>query len=304
MPGVLVVGSLNVDLTVAAPRIPAPGETVLGGELQVSPGGKGANQALAAARAGAATALVGAVGQDAFAAQALHLLQAAGVNLSAVRAVPGATGVALITVASGGENAITVASGANAGLEAAHLPSDLGPYSHLLLQQELPPAVTLAAAQRARAAGLRVLLNAAPSRDTAPELLAATHHLIVNEHELSALAGGEGEVSVQARALLARGPEAVTVTLGAQGSVTVTAGTTHILPVHPVAVTDTTGAGDTFCGVLAARLQTGDPLPHALHWAGVAAALACTRRGAQAAMPLWPEVEAAGAATRPTAPMP
>ncbi|PTA67793.1 ribokinase [Deinococcus arcticus] len=302
--GVLVVGSLNVDLTVAAPRIPAPGETVLGSELHVSPGGKGANQALAAARAGAAVALVGAVGQDTFAPQALQLLRAAGVKLDSVRAASGPTGVALITVAAGGENAITVAGGANAGVTPGDLPADLGPHTHLLLQQELPPAVTLAAAQRARAAGRQVLLNAAPSRDTAPELLACTHHLIVNEHELAALAGagagGGAEVAGQARALLARGPEAVTVTLGARGSVTVTARATHALPAHPVTVADTTGAGDTFCGVLAARLSRGDSLSQALHWAGVAAALTCTRRGAQAAMPLWAEVQAAGAATRPT----
>ncbi len=289
---VLVVGSVNADLTVRTPRIPAPGETVLGGDAVTSPGGKGANQAVAAARAGAAVALTGAVGQDAFRDVALRGLHAAGVNLNGLHTLDAPTGLALITVSAQGENAITVASGANAHVTAAHLPGDLSGVTHLLLQQELPPEVTLDAARQARAAGAEVLLNAAPTRPLPAELLSCVTHLIVNEHELAALRPEGGTLERQAASVQARGPQAVTVTLGAQGSLTVTAQGTHRLTAHPVQATDTTGAGDTFCGVLAARLAAGDPLTAALRAAGIAAALSCTRPGAQDAMPDWAEVQA------------
>ncbi|MFC4427478.1 ribokinase [Deinococcus navajonensis] len=292
---VLVVGSVNVDITVRASAIPAPGETVLGPAAQLSPGGKGANQAVASALAGAPTSLWGAVGADAFQDTALRGLRRAGVALDGLHRLPEATGLALITVDPGGENAITVASGANAALTAGHLLPMVGPGasgrpSHLLLQQELPEAVTLAAAQLARAGGLRVVLNAAPARAHVA-LLALVHHLVLNEHELEALAG-PGDCATQARRLLAHGPEAVTVTLGAHGHLTVTAGRTLSLPALTVSVVDTTGAGDTFCGVMTARLARGEPLEQALKAAGVAAALTCTRPGAQDAMPDWAEVQA------------
>lgn len=290
---VLVVGSINADLTVRTARIPGPGETVLGGDTRTSPGGKGANGAVAAALAGASVALVGAVGNDSFRDVALSGLTRAGVDLGGLLTLDAPTGLALITVSDAGENAITVASGANARLRPEHLPADFSGVTHLLMQQELPPEITLEAARRASAAGLSVLLNAAPTRATAPELLRLTAHLLVNEHELAALAG-EGEPEASARALLSRGPGAVTVTLGAAGSLTVTARETHRLPAHPVEAVDTTGAGDTFCGVLTARLAHGDALADALRWAGIAAALACTRPGAQDAMPSWAEVLRAG----------
>ncbi len=286
---VLVVGSVNADLTVRATRIPGPGETVLGGDTRTSPGGKGANGAVAAALAGASVSLVGAVGKDAFQDVALSGLKRVGVDLSDLLTLDAPTGLALITVSDAGENAITVASGANVRLTPQHLPESFGGFTHLLMQQELPPEITLEAAKRASAAGLAVLLNAAPTRDTDPELLRLTDHLLVNEHELAALAG-EGEPEASARALLERGPRAVTVTLGGEGSLTVTPGEAHRLPAHPVNAVDTTGAGDTFCGVLTARLSHGDTLESALRWAGVAAALACTRPGAQDAMPTWEEV--------------
>lgn len=286
---VLVVGSINADVTVRASRIPGPGETVLGNEARTSPGGKGANGAVAAALVGARVSMVGAVGNDAFQDVALSGLRRAGVDLGGLRTLDAPTGLALITVSNAGENAITVASGANARLTPAHLPADFAGLTHLLLQQELPPEITLEAARRASAAGLTVLLNAAPTRDTAPELLSLTGHLLVNEHELAALAG-EGDFEARARALLQCGPQAVTVTLGGAGSLTVTAQETHRLPAHPVDALDTTGAGDTFCGVLTARLSHGDRLEAALRWAGIAAALACTRPGAQDAMPTWAEV--------------
>ncbi|GGK94277.1 ribokinase [Deinococcus radiotolerans] len=288
---VLVVGSVNADLTVRTARIPRPGETVLGGDAVTSPGGKGANQAVAAARAGATVRLIGAVGQDAFRDVALRGLHAAGVDLSGLRTLEAPTGLALITVSASGENAITVASGANAHVTPAHLPPDLSGVTHLLLQQELPPEVTLHAARQARAAGVPVLLNAAPTRPLPGELLEQVTHLIVNEHELTALHPEGGTLERQAASILPRGPQAVTVTLGAQGSLTVTPRGTHRLAAHPVQATDTTGAGDTFCGVLAARLAAGDDLPGALRAAGIAGALACTRPGAQDAMPTWAEVD-------------
>lgn len=292
---ILVIGSVNADLTVQAVRIPAPGETVLGGDARVSPGGKGANQAVAAALAGAQVTLCGAVGarSDPFRLPALSGLTRAGVELSLLHTLDAPTGLALITVAASGENAITVASGANARFGPEHLPTDWGGFTHLQLQQELSPAATQEAARRAHAAGLTVILNAAPARTADPELLAHTHHLIVNEHELAALVGRAveaDELEFAAHSLLGLGPEAVTVTLGAQGSLTLTADATYRLAAHPVQVSDTTGAGDTFCGVLAARLCGGDALPDALHWAGLAAGLACTCPGAQDSMPSWAEV--------------
>ncbi|UQN05703.1 ribokinase [Deinococcus sp. QL22] len=292
---ILVIGSVNADLTVQAARIPAPGETVLGGDARVSAGGKGANQAVAAALAGAHVALCGAVGSqsDPFRLPALAGLKRADVELSLLHTLDAPTGLALITVAAGGENAITVASGANARFGPEHLPADWSGLTHLLLQQELAPAVTREAARRAHAAGLTVILNAAPAREMDAALLAHTHHLIVNEHELAALVGrtvDQDELAVAAQSLLKLGPGAVTVTLGAQGSLTVTPDMVYRLPAHSVQVIDTTGAGDTFCGVLAARLSGGDPLPQALHWAGLAAGLACTRPGAQDSMPSWAEV--------------
>lgn len=290
---VLVVGSVNADITVRAARIPAPGETVLGEDARVSPGGKGANQAVAAALAGASVALCGAVGRDAFREAALSGLTRAGVDLTWLHELDAPTGLALITVAAGGENAITVASGANACVTPAQLPADLTGFTHLLLQGELPVAVTREAARRAHTAGLTVLHNAAPARDPDPDLLAHTHHLIVNEHELAAFGGRREDVEAQARALLPRGPQAVTVTLGVRGSLTVTAETTYRLPAFPVTPVDTTGAGDTFCGVLTAWLAQGHALQGALHAAGVAAALACTRPGAQDAMPSRAELAAA-----------
>jgi ribokinase len=292
---ILVVGSVNADLTVQAAHIPAPGETVLGGDARVSPGGKGANQAVAAALAGAHVTLCGAVGGDSdpFRLPALSGLTRAGVELSPLHTFDAPTGLALITVAASGENAITVASGANARFGPEHLPIGWSGFTHLLLQQELSPAVTREAARRAHAAGLTVMLNAAPARTADPALLAHTHYLIVNEHELAALIGQNLDptaLELAAHSLLGLGPEAVTVTLGAQGSLTVTAEAIYHLAAHPVHVLDTTGAGDTFCGVLAARLCGRDALPDALHWAGVAAGLACTRPGAQDSMPGWADV--------------
>lgn len=291
---VLVVGSANTDILVRVRRAPQPGETVLGSDAEVQAGGKGANQAVAAARAGAAVAFCGAVGRDTFAPVPREALLSAGANLQHLRELSVPSGVALITISDDGENSITVASGANARLMPEDLPADFSSFTHLLMQQEIPPETVLAAAVRAKRAGLNVLLNAAPSRELSADLWPLLDILIVNEHELSQLAGTpEGQEEAAARSLLGRGVGAVVVTLGGRGSLAITAQGVLKQAAHTVEVVDTTGAGDTFCGVLAAWLCGGAELLEALRVAGVAGALACTKLGAQAAMPTRPEIEAA-----------
>jgi ribokinase len=287
---ILVAGSANLDFVVRVPHIAAPGETVLGGDTTLAPGGKGANQAVAAARAGGQVAFLGALGGDAFAGPLLDSLRDAGVDLQFVRRVDAPTGAAYISVARGGENAITVSPGANAGLRPEHLP-DLTPFSHLLLQLETPPETVAAFARAGRAAGLSVVLNAAPARPLDPGLLADVDLLVVNEGELRVVAGGEGDSETLADRVRARGPGTVVVTLGARGCLARSAGGTLQLPAFPVEVVDTTGAGDTFVGVLAAWLARGVSLPGALRAATVGAALACTQPGAQPGMPTRAAIE-------------
>ena len=292
--GILVIGSINTDILVRVRRAARPGETVLGQDAQLSPGGKGANQAVAAARAGASVSFCGALGCDAFATMPRQALAAAGVDLGYLRELDAPSGLALITVSGEGENSITVASGANARFAPEHLPADFGGVTHLLMQQEIPPATVLAAAHRARHSGAQVLLNAAPAREISAELWPLLDMLIVNEHELAQLTGTpESQPQRSARSLLANGVGAVIVTLGARGSLAITAQGMLEQPAHKVKVIDTTGAGDTFCGVLAAWLSSGAAQAEALRAANVAGALACTRLGAQAAMPTEAEIEAA-----------
>ncbi len=285
----LVAGSANLDFVVRVPHIPAPGETVLGGGLQTFPGGKGANQAMACARAGGAeTQMLLALGADAHAAPIEASLRDAGVALYIVRAAGAATGTAFIGLAQNGENAIIVASGANATLAAADLPPLAG-ISHLLLQLETPLAVVAAYAQRARAAGTTVVLNAAPAQPLPAALLRDVDVLIVNEGELAAITGRTGRVTD----LLAdiKVPTCI-VTLGARGCCARSRGEVLHQPAFAVEVVDTTAAGDTFCGALVAALSLGEPLPAALRRASAAAALACTRMGAQTSIPHRAEVDA------------
>ncbi|WP_293909407.1 ribokinase [Deinococcus sp.] len=289
---VRIVGSVNTDILVRVVRPPAPGETVLGGDAQVLPGGKGANQAVAAARAGASVQFCGALGRDSFASVARTALTGAGVDLTHLRELDSPSGVALITVSEGGENSITVASGANRHYSPADLSADWTGVTHLLTQQEISPEVVLAAAQRAKQVGAQVILNAAPGRELAADLWPLIDVLIVNEHELAQLSGS-GDEEENARSLLQRGLSTVIVTLGSRGSLAVTSTGTLRQPAHPVQVVDTTGAGDTFCGVLVAWLAGGAELPEALRAAGMAGALACTKLGAQAAMPTRSEIEGA-----------
>ncbi|MEO6581509.1 MAG: ribokinase [Sphingomicrobium sp.] len=287
---VLVAGSANADFVVRAPHIPAPGETVLGDDLAIVPGGKGANQAVAAARAGgAATAMLLALGDDPTAGLLERSLADAGVKLHVVRSER-PTGAALITVSYDAENAITVAPGANASLAPADLP-DLAGVDGLVLQLETPLHTVIAYARAARAAGVRVILNAAPARPLPADLLASIDVLVVNEDELAAIAERDGSIIDRLDRFRLDVP-CVVVTLGGRGACALCDGQLHLQPPFEVTPVDTTAAGDTFCGVFAASLCDGAALPEALRTACAAAALATTRAGAQSSIPSRAEVEA------------
>ncbi|HST44409.1 MAG TPA: ribokinase [Luteimonas sp.] len=286
---VLVAGSANLDFVVRAAHVPAPGETILGRELATFPGGKGANQAVACARAGgAATRMLLALGDDASAAPIEASLREAGVDLHLVRAQGVSTGSAFICIADDGENAITVAPGANATLRADQLPTLAG-VRYLLMQLETPLDAVAAWARAARDAGIGVVLNAAPAQPLPAALLATVDLLVVNEGELGMLTGIRGDLAAALAAL----PDAdVVVTLGALGACARVGGTLHLQPGFAVDVVDTTAAGDTFCGVLVAALAQDTPVPAALRQACAASALACTQLGAQASIPDTAAVDA------------
>lgn len=288
---IFVAGSANLDFVVRAPHIPAPGETVLGWDFKTFPGGKGANQAVACARAGAATThMLLALGEDTFAVPLEASLNEAGVHMHIVRDKEHATGTAFICVSDDAENAITVAPGANLSLHETHLPPLTG-FSHLLLQLEIPLVSVTAYAARARAQGVKVALNAAPAQALSPELLAMVDVLIVNEGELSQVANCDGSI---AQCLARLDVPCVVVTLGHRGCCVRLAGEFIFQPAFDVTPIDTTGAGDTFCGTLVAALSheadLQQALPNALRLASAAGALACTRLGAQSSIPSQAEV--------------
>lgn len=292
----LVFGSINLDLCFRCERLPQAGETVLSSGLQVSPGGKGANQAHAARRYGVPTQLVGAVGDDAFAEPALQGLRDSGVELGAIQRLPGATGLASIGVDAQGENQILVAPGVNLALR-HEVVSDalLHRCRALLLQMETDAVQNLVLLERARAHGVSTLLNNAPAQDLSPRLLQALDVLIVNAHELQRSAAScgitHGGPPDWLAALADRHGLTVLLTLGAQGVAARADGHTLQLPALAVPVQDTTGAGDTFAGVFAAARCEGRDLQDALSRAVVAAALACTRPGAQCAQPTRQQIE-------------
>ncbi len=291
---ILVFGSINVDLVVPVPHLPGPGETVLGGDYALLPGGKGANQAMAACRAGAETALAGAVGIDAFTAVALEPLRRAGVDTRLVRHVIQPTGCAAIMVSDGGENIIAVASGANAEVRADQVPDELlGPGTILLAQMEVPTAETAVVIRRVRARGGSSLLNFAPARPIEPGLLDDIDLIVANEGEAAAL--GPDPASLARRLRLG-----LVVTRGAGGATAHLAnGAVLAVPALPIVPVDTTGAGDTFVGVLAAALDLGMPLAVALRRASAAAGLACLAHGAQTAMPDAAAIDRAAARLPP-----
>jgi ribokinase len=277
---ILVFGSVNIDVVVPVPLLPRPGETVLGGDYALLPGGKGANQALAARRAGSAVAMAGAVGTDAFAALALANLNRDGIDLALVERVERPTGCALIMVGADGENLIAVASGANLAASAATVPDDrLGPGTILLCQMEVRAAENAALIRRARTTGARIILNLAPAAPIGPAAFEAIDILIANRGEAATLGNDPAAVARRLR-------QALVATDGARGSTAFLADGGRIdVPALAIAPVDTTGAGDTFVGVLAASLDRGLGLAAALRQASAAAGLACLARGAQTAMP-------------------
>ncbi len=297
-----VFGSINLDIAIRVARLPQAGETQLGGAARMSPGGKGANQAHAARRFGVPVQLIGAVGDDAFAAPALAGLRASGVDVSGVRTLAGveglATGLACIAVTPEGENSIVVAPGANAGVRADFVTdAHLDRTGLLLLQMEVPFAQSLLLAARARARGCTVMLNAAPMVD-AQVPPGAVDLLVLNEVELDQLCAARavtGAAPVQRALQLAAllGVD-VALTLGRKGALTAGRdGRCLAQPAVKVDVVDTTGAGDTFAGVFGAALVAGLPEPVALRAAVVAASLACRHAGAQAAQPGRQQIDAA-----------
>ncbi len=286
---ILVAGSANLDFVVRAAHVPAAGETVLGHTLRTYPGGKGANQAVASARAGgASTHMLLALGQDAYALPLEASLCDAGVQLHIVRVPELATGTAFVCVADNADNAITVAPGANQALAAQHFPA-IGAVSHLLMQLETPLQTVAAYARMARAQATRVVLNAAPAQALDAQLLALVDLLIVNQSELTSMAGGPPGSSI-AEQLDRVAVPAVVVTLGPRGCCARIGCEYLVQSAFAVSAVDTTGAGDTFCGVLVAALDQGSDMAHALRRASAAAALACTRAGAQTGVPERQEV--------------
>lgn len=289
---VLVFGSANADLVFPVPELPAPGVTVLGEGVRSFPGGKGANQAVAAARDGAKVAFAGCVGRDAFAEVATAALREAGADLSRLSVVDQPTGCAAICVDPAGRNQIAVAPGANLAARAAQVEdAALSPGTVVLLQMEVPPEEVAALIGRAKARGARVVLNLAPPADLPVAALRALDLLVVNEHEAEVLGARLG-CAPEAIGLRGALGIAVAVTRGEAGAEAVTAEGTLAAPAFPVTPVDTTGAGDCWCGVLCAGLDRGLDLASAMRRAAAAAAIACTRPGAAASMPRAAETEA------------
>lgn len=297
---IVVFGSINIDLVTPVERLPGPGETVLGPGYALHPGGKGANQALAARRAGADVVLIGATGRDSFGDAALTLLAADGVDLSHVARVDLPTGAAFIATDREGANQIIVAAGANAAvLPDALRQIQLAAGDILLLQREVPEEACLEAALAMKRAGGRVILNLAPAEAPSAALLDQLDMLIVNEHEAMVLAQALGwpdrDPDAIARRLDGERRIATVATLGAAGVVAWIGGTRHRLAAPQVAVIDTVAAGDSFTGAFAAALAAGSDMPAALRNGLAAGSLACTRRGAQPSIPYTTEVTALAA---------
>ncbi|MGW1767757.1 ribokinase [Streptomyces sp. NPDC002073] len=298
-PRIAVLGSANMDLVAYVAKAPRRGETVTGREFRTIPGGKGANQALAAARSGGAVTMIGAVGADESGVRLRAVLAGAGVDTAGLRTVEGASGTAHITVDDEGGNAIVVVPGANGTVTALEAGDEerIAGAGALLLQLELPPAGVLAGARAARAHGVRTVLTPAPAQPLAAELLAATDLLVPNEHEAAALTGLTDPLQAAA-ALLHDVPEVV-ITLGAAGCLYAARGADpYTVPGLRVRAVDTTAAGDTFVGALAVALGEGRPMRDALGWASAAAALSVQRPGASASMPERAEIDALAAEHR------
>jgi ribokinase len=316
MPIIAVVGSIITDLAVLTPRLPARGENILARRLQIGPGGKGANAAVAAARLGARSILVGRVGDDPFGHQELAALRAEGVDTSAVGVDPEAqTGAAVIMVDDEGENTILVIIGANDQLTAEQVEAGLAPHwgrlDALLVNFEVPPAAIAAAVNGAHARGVPTIVDAGPPRQFGPEIWGRATVISPNALEAAMLVGqthrgqthrgqthrgrpveDTATAEAAARELLAGGPQAVVLKRGAAGALLVTREGAQHVPSFRVKVVDTTGAGDAFSAALVVAMAEGKPLPEAVRFANAAGALAVTRVGTLRAMPTRAEVDA------------
>ncbi len=294
---ITVVGSANMDLVARVPALPGPGQTVLGTSLTRSPGGKGANQAVAAARAGCEVFFIGRVGSDSHGQELLESLRQAGVNTSRTaldRSIP--SGTALIAVDDAGENSIVVVPGANGHVSAADVDGSrdvISASSVIVLQLEIPLETVAHAARLGREEGTLVLLNPAPAQPLEPSLTHLVDVLVANESEVAALSGmgSPFDPASAARMLVDSGTGAVIVTLGSQGAVLVTADEEIDVPAFAVDAVDTTGAGDAFVGNLARALDQKQPLESAVRFASAAAALSVQHQGAQPSMPSLQETE-------------
>jgi len=307
MPDILVIGSLNADLVVRAPHFPQPGETISGEDLQVIPGGKGANQAVAAARLGSKVSMLGRVGKDSFGDFLLDNLKSNKVASQLIQRDDASTGTAIIVVDSNGQNSIVLSPGANGKVTSGdvnHAPFPGG--GLLLLQLEIPTLTVLSAAQRAKENNVRVILNPAPAKELPDELIALTDFIIPNESELSLLTNQTVNDNLSAEKaahiLLRRGAKHVIVTLGSKGALIVDENASRHVDTYKVDVVDTTAAGDAFIGGFAAQLLGSDSLlsnvqeqalvlQKAVRYGCACGALATTQFGAQPSLPTKEEVE-------------
>ncbi|MDG4767347.1 ribokinase [Solwaraspora sp. WMMD406] len=290
-PRIVVVGSANMDLVATAPRLPSPGETLLGSDFVMVPGGKGANQAIAAARAGGDCVFLGAVGSDSFGVTLTGRIARSGVDTSQLRVVYGPSGVAVVMVNQAGENAIVVTPGANSAFDGLTEPelAAIRSADVLVAQLEIPLDTVVAAASAARAAGTRVVLNAAPARPLPAELLDAVDLLVVNDTEARALVGAGSEDPTALLTVVSR----AVLTLGVQGAWFVERdGPTCHVPAIAVETVDSTAAGDAFTGALAVAWGEGRDLLAAVRWASAAGAACVRRLGASVSLPDRAEIDA------------
>jgi ribokinase len=286
---ILVVGSLNMDLVVHTPRHPRIGETIIGGSFQTFPGGKGANQAVAAARLGGAVIMVGKVGQDAFGKALLETVARDGVDTSCIKKDDqAASGVALITVSNDGENTIVVASGANALVTAKDIEAIDEIFKQigiLVLQLETPLPTVEYAVKKAKEYGATVVLNPAPACPLPDSLLSSVDYLVPNQTEISLLAGNIESLDDAIQVLRSRGVEHLIVTLGEEGVLIIDGEQRLHIPAYPVKAVDTVAAGDAFVGAFVVALSEGLSLTEAVRWGNAAGAIAVTRPGAQPSLP-------------------
>jgi ribokinase len=297
-PTIVVFGSINIDLTLRVPHLPSVGETVLTPAFSQAVGGKGANQAIAAARDGALTSFIGCVGNDTFGMSARAALADLGIETSGLKTVPGSTGLATVWVDGDGHNQIAVASGANSALKADALcDRELGPGTFVVLQMETPPAEVQAAIAHARSRGACVILNLAPALPLPAQALREVAILVLNEYEATVLCGllalPEVEPTEQVTALARHLSTTVIITLGRAGAIGARGGTQWQVDALAVPAVDTTGAGDCFVGVLAAALSRGTAMGDAMQRAAAAGSLACTIVGAMPSFPTADRIDGA-----------